>query len=86
MELNEEVFEEMERGKKAVTPTVPPQEPVPQEQQKMNELMRQLIDATTVLVVKVAACDCKKKASCKVYMQAQAIAKVIDELQELRPR
>jgi len=56
------------------------------EQQKMNELMRKLIDANTVLVVKVAACDCRKKGTCKVFLQSQEIAKIIDELQDLRPR
>lgn len=55
------------------------------EMEKTNELIKKLIDADTVLVVKVAACDCRKKNSCKVYLQAQEIAKIIDELQELRP-
>jgi len=56
------------------------------EMEKMNELIRKLIDADTVLVVKVAACDCRKKNSCKVFLQAQEVAKIIDELQDLRPR
>ncbi|RLG33797.1 hypothetical protein DRN97_04210 [Methanosarcinales archaeon] len=59
-------------------------EEITKEQQKMNELMRRLIDANTTLIVKVAACDCRKKNTCKVYLQSQEIAKIIDELQELR--
>jgi len=81
MRANEEVLESLDEDKKIVAKAAVEAA----KQEKMNELMRQLIDATTVLVVKVAACDCKKKASCKVFNQAQAIAKVIDELQELRP-
>jgi len=61
-------------------------EELTEEQRKMNERMRRLIDANTVLVVKVAACDCRKKSTCKVYSQAQEIAKIIDELQDLRPK
>jgi len=78
MEVGDEVLDEMkdEIGVGEIT----------EEQRKMNDLMRKLIDANTVLVVKVAACDCRKKNSCKVYVQAQEIAKIIDELQELRPR
>jgi len=59
-------------------------EELSEEQRKMNEMMRKLIDANTVLVVKVAACDCRKRSSCKLYTQAQEIAKII--LQELRPK
>ena len=78
MEVGDEVLDEMrdEIGVGEIT----------EEQRRMNDLMRKLIDANTVLVVKVAACDCRKKNSCKVYVQAQEIAKIIDELQELRPR
>jgi len=78
MEVGDEVLDEMkdEIGVGEIT----------EEQRRMNDLMRKLIDANTVLVVKVAACGCRKKNSCKVYVQAQEIAKIIDELQELRPR
>jgi len=62
------------------------QEELTEEQQRMSELIRRMIDANTVLVVKVAACDCRKKNSCKVYTQAQEIARIIDELQDLRPK
>lgn len=83
--LDDEVSEEeAEEVAKKVTKDLT--EELTAEQQKMNELMRRLIDANTVLVVKVAACDCRKKNSCKVYVQAQEIAKIIDELQDLRPR
>jgi len=78
MEVNEESINERK--------TARPQEPVSPEQQKMNILMQRLIEANTTLIVKTAACDCKKKGSCKVYLQSQEIAKIIDELQELRPR
>jgi len=74
MEVDEEMKDEIGVGE------------ITEEQRKMNDLMRKLIDANTVLVVKVAACDCRKKSSCKVYVQAQEIAKIIDELQELRPK
>jgi len=70
-----------------VTKTVEEEIPkVSEEVEKTNELIRKLIDANTVLVVKVAACDCRKKNTCKVFVQSQQIAKIIDELQELRPR
>jgi len=60
------------------------EEKLSKEQKKVNELIRKLIDADTQLIVKVASCDCKKKEKCKVYMKAQEIAKIIDELQELK--
>jgi len=90
MDVNEEVLEEMEREKKKTSTTAISETEITreltEEQEKINELMRHLIDANTVLIVKVAACDCRKKSTCKVYLQSQQIAKIIDELQELRPR
>jgi len=42
--------------------------------------MRQLMEQTTILTVKVAATNCK----CSVYQQAKQIAKIIDKLQSLK--
>jgi len=86
MEVEEKVLNEVEQEKKKIAATTTPQTELTPEQEKINELMRHLIDANTVLIVKVAACDCRKKSTCKVYLQSQQIAKIIDELQELRPR
>lgn len=67
-----------------VPPVGPSEEEISPEIQRTNELLKQLMDDCTTLVIKVAACDCNHKADCEVYRKGQMIAKVIDELQELR--
>lgn len=82
MEMSGEVLEEKEE----IAPPTQSEIKLTEEQQKMNALMQRLIEANTTLIVKTAACDCKRKNTCKVYLQSQEIAKIIDELQELRPK
>jgi len=63
------------------TPTI--KKPTP-EQEKYLELVRQLTDASAILVVKVATCTCNNKDECKVFQQAQKIATIIDAIQDTR--
>lgn len=53
-------------------------------QQKSLALVRDLTDASATLVVKVATCKCDKRDACKIYLQAQRIANIIDQLQETK--
>jgi len=53
------------------------------EQQRLQGLLRQLTDSSAMLVVKVATCKCEKKGECKVFIHAQKLAEVVDELQEI---
>ena len=53
-------------------------------QKKMQTLLMQLVEKTTALTVKVAACRCNHKNECGVYQKAKEIAEIIDEIQELR--
>jgi len=53
-------------------------------QKKMQTLLMQLVEKTTALTVKVAACKCNHKGECGVYQKAKEIAEIIDEIQELR--
>ncbi len=55
-----------------------------QEIQKLNELMKKLISANTNLVIRVATCKCKNKENCKLFIEAQRIAEIIEELQEIK--
>lgn len=70
-----------------ITPTQqlppPPPKPTP-EQEKYLQLVRRLTDASAILVVKVATCKCNHKDDCKVFKQAQKIADIIDEIQDVR--
>jgi len=63
-----------------------PPTPLTPQQQKLNQLLIGLMNAATILVVKVAACTCKQKEECGVYRKAKEIAKTIDEIQELREK
>jgi len=56
------------------------------EQKILSEKFRQLIEAATTLVIKVAACPCDKTESCGVFQKAKTIATVVDEIQELRTK
>jgi len=56
------------------------------EQRQVQELFTQLMNACTHLIIKVAACKCRDKDTCPVYLKAQEIAGVIDRLQELRAK
>lgn len=53
---------------------------------KYLKLIRELTDTSAILVVKVATCKCDKKNNCKLFIQAQKIADILDELQESRPQ
>jgi len=61
----------------------PPQELSP-EQKKLNDLLKELMEACTSEVIKVAACQCEDKDDCSVYKKAKDIARIIDEVTELR--
>lgn len=61
----------------------PPGE-LPPGQKRMQELLMQLVEKTTGLTVKVAACKCNHKDGCGVYRKAKEIAEIIDKIQELR--
>lgn len=54
------------------------------EMQKISELMKELINRNTSLALKVATCECENRDSCKVYKEAQKVAKIIDQMQEIR--
>jgi len=65
------------------TGRIPPMpKPDPQQQKYLN-LVRELTEASSILVVKVATCKCKDKESCKLFHQAQLIADKIEHLQEI---
>jgi len=66
-----------------VPPTSPPQPASPQEK-KYLALVRQLTDCAAAQVIKVATCKCDKKDTCKVYLQGQRMADIIDQLQEIQ--
>lgn len=68
-------------GMGASTPTqVPKATP---EEAKYLALVRDLTEASSILVVKVATCKCDKKDSCKVFLHSQRIAELIDSLSEI---
>jgi len=79
---------EIENESKAVPPSAvtPPTPPTTPEMQKMQLLMRKLMDVCTTLVIKVATCNCNHRNGCAVYAKSKAIAEIIDEIQELRPK
>jgi len=66
-----------------VSLTSPPPKPSPQEQ-KYLALVRQLTDCAAAQVIKVATCKCDRKDNCKVYLQGQRMADIIDQLQEIQ--
>jgi len=63
-----------------------PEIAVAPEGEEVNKLIRDLMTEATTLVIKVATCDCNHKDSCGVYEKAKSIAKIIDQLQDLRKR
>jgi len=67
------------------TPTSdkPSSKPKP-EQEKYLNLVKELTDASAMLVIKVATTQCNHKDNCGVYEQARKIAFIIDKLQSLR--
>jgi hypothetical protein len=65
------------------TPEKPPTKPTP-EQEKYLNLVKELTDASAMLVIKVATTQCNHKDECGVYDQARKIAFIIDKLQSLR--
>lgn len=54
------------------------------EEEKYLALVRELTDAATFMVVKVAACGCPNCLGCEVYQQGRAIAKTIDKIQSIK--
>jgi hypothetical protein len=54
------------------------------EQEKYLSLVRELTDASAMLVIKVATTQCNHKDTCGVYEQARKIAFIIDKLQGIR--
>ncbi|KPV62496.1 MAG: hypothetical protein AOA66_1313 [Candidatus Bathyarchaeota archaeon BA2] len=54
------------------------------EMKVMEAYLRGLMDLNTQLVIKTAACDCRLKATCPLYMVCQKIAVIIDKLQDIR--
>lgn len=56
--------------------------PTPQ-QQKYLALVRELTEASSNLVIKVATCKCDKRDQCKLYEQAQKVATKIEALSEI---
>lgn len=65
----------------SLTPAAP--KPTP-EQAKYLALVRDLTNSAATLVVKIATCKCDKKDACKVYLQAQRMADIIDKLGDIR--
>jgi len=55
------------------------------EEQKYLDLIRGLTDSSVSMVIEVATCTCEKRSSCDVFQQAQAIAKVIKNIQAIAP-
>ena len=68
--------------------SVPVQEQIPKqippEMKIMQDLIRQLMEACTALVIKVAVCDCEKREECPIFKIAKEIAVIIDRVQEMR--
>jgi hypothetical protein len=52
----------------------------------LQDKLRELMNHSTTLVLKVASCNCKDKEKCGVYLAGRQIARLIDEIQELRPK
>lgn len=50
------------------------------------ELVRQLTDNATQLVLKVAICKCNHKDNCEVFTKARDIAEIINKLQDIREK
>jgi len=65
----------------SLTPATKPPSP---EEKKYLALVRQLTEVAAAQVIKVATCKCDKKDACKVYLQGQRMADIIDQLQEIQ--
>lgn len=52
---------------------------------ELSEIVRELVEASTKLVIKLAICECDKK-DCPVLRVAKDIAKAIDKIQTIAPR
>lgn len=51
---------------------------------ELSEAVRELVEASTKLTIKLAICECDKK-NCPLIEQAKNIAKAIDKIQSLSP-
>lgn len=60
--------------------------PSPEVAKRMEELFRELMEVNTKLVIKVASAECPWLNKCPLYKMSKRIAKIIDELQELREK
>jgi len=74
-----------EEAETASIPTAQSQTPkVGKKEKLVTDLIRQLTEASTQLVLKVAICNCNHKSECDVFKKAQEIATIIDKLQGVR--
>ena len=83
--VQETIQRSVEVKKPEVTTTPTPTPTLSPEQQKLNQLMRELVVQATRLVFKVATCECNHKENCGLYKTAKKIAKLVDEISSLRP-
>ncbi|MEM2261253.1 MAG: hypothetical protein QXK24_02250 [Ignisphaera sp.] len=51
---------------------------------ELGDAVRELVEASTKLVIKLAICECKEK-NCPILAVAKQIAKAIDKLQTINP-
>lgn len=52
--------------------------------EELSDAVKDLVEASTRLVIKLAVCECDSK-NCPLLTQAKAIAKAIDKLQTITP-
>jgi len=65
----------------AITDTPTMQDPKVAE---LSDAVRELVEASTKLVIKLAVCECKEN-NCPIMVVAKQIAKAIDKLQTISP-
>jgi hypothetical protein len=54
------------------------------DEEKYLGLVRELTDGATIMVVKVACCECPNKEGCEVFEQGRHIAKTVNQIQSIR--
>jgi len=74
----------MEKVAEKPTQVTPP--PLTPDQQQVQNLLKELMQQDTMLILKVATCKCNHKENCAVYIKAREIATTLDKLQELREK
>ena len=55
----------------------------PEQAERVNKLLSDLIANATKLSIKLAICDCDSKDECEIFEIAKKIAKTIDEMQNV---